>query len=73
MKDVDDVTKISDPDELQNIDTILKDIVKTQRDKGDKKEPILVVLDDCTQFLDNHSFLNQIQWCLFFYHFENLY
>jgi hypothetical protein len=60
MKDVDDVTKISDPDELQNIDTILKEIVKTQREKGDDKEPILIVLDDCTQFLDNHGFLNQI-------------
>jgi hypothetical protein len=34
--------------------------IKSQIEKKDEKQPILVVLDDCVQFFNNHSVLNNL-------------
>ncbi len=60
MKDCEDIVKISDMESLENLDVILNTIITTQVEKGDDKEPILVILDDCVQFFNNHSVLNNL-------------
>lgn len=60
IRDMDDIVKISDMHSIEHIDTILQELVNTQRDKGKDKEPILVVLDDMAPYLNNHGLINQL-------------
>ena len=60
MEKCEDIVQISDLESLENLDSVLNAIIKSQIDKKDEKEPILVVLDDCVQFFNNHSVLNNL-------------
>jgi len=60
MQDIEEVVQISDLESLENLDTVLNEIIKSQVDKKDEKEPILVVLDDCVSYFNNHSVLNNL-------------
>jgi hypothetical protein len=60
MEKCEDIVQISDLESLENLDAVLNEIIKSQIEKKDEKEPILVVLDDCVQFFNNHSVLNNL-------------
>jgi hypothetical protein len=61
IKEDDDIIKISDEDDLKNLDTILEDIVHSQKIKSDEdRKHILVVLDDCMPYLKTSKKLNSL-------------
>ena len=57
----DDIIKISEEDDLKYLDDILNDIVKTQKSKSkDEREPVLIVLDDCLDYLKKSKRLDSL-------------
>jgi hypothetical protein len=60
MENMEDIVQISDLESLENLDNVLNGIIKTQIDAGDDKKPILVILDDCVSYFNNHSVLNNL-------------
>lgn len=46
VKKDDDLVKISDKEDLKNIDHIIEELVESQKQKGDERKKILVILDD---------------------------
>ena len=56
-----DIIKIDDEDELRYLDDILNDIVKNQKAKPkEEREPVLIVLDDCLDYLKKSKKLNSL-------------
>lgn len=50
------IIKITDPDDLKNIDKVIQFIIEQQKEKyeeGEELENILIVLDDCISFVKN--------------------
>jgi len=57
----DDIIKIDDEDELKYLDDILNDIVKSQKAKDkEDREPVLIVLDDCLDYLKKSKRLDSL-------------
>jgi hypothetical protein len=57
MKD-DDIIKIDDFESLENLDTILNEIVKEQKETPeDDRENVLIILDDCIDYLKKSKVL----------------
>lgn len=57
----DDIIKIDDEDELKYLDDILNDIVKNQKAKDkEEREPVLIVLDDCLDYLKKSKRLDAL-------------
>lgn len=57
----DDIIKINEEDDLKYLDDILNDIVKRQKAKDkDKREPVLIVLDDCLDYLKKSKRLDSL-------------
>jgi len=64
------IIKISDHDDLKNIDKFIKMITDEQKEKyesGEKLENILVVLDDCINFVNNKSLF---ELCTMYRHYK---
>jgi zona occludens toxin (predicted ATPase) len=58
MKD-DDIVKIDDFESLDNLDTILSEIVKEQKETPeDERENVLIILDDCISYLKSKVLAN---------------
>lgn len=56
-----DIIKIDEEDDLKYLDDILNDIVKSQKEKQkDEREPILIVLDDCLDYLKKSKRLDSL-------------
>jgi hypothetical protein len=56
-----EIIKITDEDDLNNLDEILKDIIKSQREKNSEdRKHVLVVLDDCIQYLKKSKVLSSL-------------
>jgi DNA helicase HerA-like ATPase len=61
VKEDDDIIKIYEEEDLEHIDAILSDIVKSQKAKKDEdRKDVLVVLDDMIEYFSNHSKLNTL-------------
>lgn len=57
----DDIIKIDEEDDLKFLDDILNDIVKTQKAKSkEEREPVLIVLDDCLDYLKKSKRLDSL-------------
>lgn len=57
----DDIIKIDDEDDLKYLDDILNDIVKSQKSKPkEEREPVLIVLDDCLDYLKKSKRLDSL-------------
>jgi hypothetical protein len=57
----DDIIKIDDEDDLKFLDDILNDIVKSQKSKQkEEREPVLIVLDDCLDYLKKSKRLDSL-------------
>ena len=57
----DNIIKINEEDDLKYLDDILNDIVKTQKSKSkDEREPVLIVLDDCLDYLKKSKRLDSL-------------
>jgi hypothetical protein len=57
----DDIIKIDDEEDLKYLDDILNDIVKSQKSKPkEEREPILIVLDDCLDYLKKSKRLDSL-------------
>jgi hypothetical protein len=57
----DDIIKINEEDDLKFLDDILNDIVKTQKAKSkEDREPVLIVLDDCLDYLKKSKRLDSL-------------
>ncbi len=57
----DDIIKIDEEEDLKYLDDILNDIVKTQKSKDkDEREPVLIVLDDCLDYLKKSKRLDSL-------------
>ena len=57
----DDIIKIEDDEDLENLDTILKEIIKTQKEKDeDEKENVLVICDDMIDYLKKSKVLGNL-------------
>ena len=41
-----EIVKITDKDELKNVDTIIEELVEDQKSKGEDKKNVLIILDD---------------------------
>ena len=51
MKD-DDIVKITDFESLENLDTVLSEIIKEQKETPEEeRENVLIILDDCIEYL----------------------
>jgi hypothetical protein len=58
MKD-DDIVKIDDFESLDNLDTILSEIIKEQKETPeDDREKILIIVDDCIDYLKKSKVLS---------------
>jgi hypothetical protein len=61
VKEDDEIIKIHDEKDLENVDGILSMIVKEQKDTpDDKRKHKLIVLDDMIEYFSNHSKLNTL-------------
>jgi len=57
----DDIIKIDEEDDLKYLDDILNDIVKNQKSKAkEEREPVLIVLDDCLDYLKKSKRLDSL-------------
>jgi hypothetical protein len=57
----DEIIKIHDEKDLEQIDTILDEIVKTQKETpNDERQHKLIVLDDMIDYFSNHGKLNTL-------------
>jgi hypothetical protein len=57
----DDIIKIDQEEDLQYLDDILNDIVKSQKSKSkEEREPVLIVLDDCLDYLKKSKRLDSL-------------
>ncbi len=57
----DDIIKIDDEDDLKYLDDILNDIIKNQKSKSkEEREPVLIVLDDCLDYLKKSKRLDSL-------------
>lgn len=57
----DNIIKISEEDDLKFLDDILNDIVKNQKSKAkEEREPVLIVLDDCLDYLKKSKRLDSL-------------
>jgi hypothetical protein len=57
----DEIIKIDEEDDLKFLDDILNDIVKNQKAKPkEEREPILIVLDDCLDYLKKSKRLDSL-------------
>jgi hypothetical protein len=57
----DDIIKIDEEEDLKYLDDILNDIVKTQKSKKkEEREPVLIVLDDCLDYLKKSKRLDSL-------------
>jgi len=55
------IIKITDDEELENLDDILKDIMKSQKDKDDdERKHVLIVLDDMIDYLKKSKVLGNL-------------
>jgi len=55
------IIKIKDPDELMNINAILRYIIESQKEKLESGEPlknVLIILDDCISFVNGKELLS---------------
>lgn len=60
--DSDEFIKIEDDDAMENLDTVLEDIIESQKekDKNDEMKHILIVLDDCIQYLKKSKVISYL-------------
>lgn len=57
----DNIIKIDEEDDLKYLDDILNDIVKSQKSKQkEEREPVLIVLDDCLDYLKKSKRLDSL-------------
>ena len=57
----DDIIKIDEEEDLKYLDDILNDIVKSQKAKPkEDREPVLIVLDDCLDYLKKSKRLDSL-------------
>jgi hypothetical protein len=58
----DEIIKIEDDEDMENLDTVLEDIIESQKekDKKDEMKHILIVLDDCIQYLKKSKVINYL-------------
>lgn len=57
----DEIIKIDEEEDLKFLDDILNDIVKNQKSKSkEEREPILIVLDDCLDYLKKSKRLDSL-------------
>jgi hypothetical protein len=56
-RDDEDVVKLHEEEFLENLDVVIRNILKEQKEHHDKEEPIdtLLILDDCLAYLKNKS------------------
>jgi hypothetical protein len=55
------IDKITDPDDLENLDHIITNIIETQKKKledGEDLDEVLLILDDCLAFVNKKALLN---------------
>jgi hypothetical protein len=55
------INKITDPDDLENLDHIITNIIETQKKKledGEDLDEVLLILDDCLAFVNKKALLN---------------
>jgi hypothetical protein len=55
------INKITDPDDLENLDLIITNIIETQKKKlkdGEDLDEVLLILDDCLAFVNKKALLN---------------
>jgi hypothetical protein len=55
------IHKITEPEDLRNIDHIITNIIQTQKEKleaGEDLDEVLIILDDCLMFVNGKSLLN---------------
>lgn len=56
-----EIIKIDEEDDLKFLDDILNDIVKNQKSKSkEEREPVLIVLDDCLDYLKKSKRLDSL-------------
>jgi hypothetical protein len=58
LKKLDNVIQIHEHDDIMHLETIIKDIIKSQKELEEEKEPkqrILLVLDDCIGYMDKNN------------------
>jgi hypothetical protein len=61
VNDDETIIKITDDEDLENLDDILKDIMKSQREKDDdEREHVLIVLDDMIDYLKKSKVLGNL-------------
>lgn len=61
INDDDDIIKINEEEDLKFLDDILNDIVKSQKSKDkEDREPVLIVLDDCLDYLKKSKRLDSL-------------
>jgi hypothetical protein len=59
--DDEEIIKITDEDDLNHLDSILGEIIKTQKQKDDdEREHILIILDDCLDYLKKSKRLDSL-------------
>lgn len=59
--DNDEYIKIEEDEELENLDTILEDIIESQKEQDeDERKHILIVIDDAIQYLKKSKVLNYL-------------
>jgi hypothetical protein len=57
----DEIIKIEEDEDLENLDTVLEDIIKSQKQKEDEeRKHILIVIDDAIQYLKKSKVLNYL-------------
>jgi hypothetical protein len=57
----DEIIKIDDEDDLKYLDDILNDIIKRQKEKPkDEREHVLIILDDCLDYLKKSKRLDSL-------------
>lgn len=56
-----EIVKITDEDDLHHLDSILGELIKTQKEKDeDDREHILIILDDCLDYLKKSKKLDSL-------------
>jgi hypothetical protein len=57
----DDIIKISDDEDLENLDTILKEIIKTQKEEDEEdRKNILIICDDMIDYMKKSKVLGNL-------------
>lgn len=55
------IHKITEPEDLENLDHIITNLIETQKEKlaeGEELDEILLILDDCLSFVNKKALLN---------------